>query len=106
MVLGKTWFKQHQKGLLFLANAPVIKYWFRWVLGLNGLRFRKVKRNWMLVRSNDCSLKERIIEIQPNNYKVDAGFQFFKRSALLKTTSQNPEVNRCERRLRCCFQQS
>ena len=57
IVFDKNWFNKHQRGLLFLCNAPMIKYWFRWVL--------KIHRY--------CSFKEQIVEIQPNNYKVYIG---------------------------------
>jgi len=54
MVFDKNWFKKHQKGLLFLLNNPILKYWFRWIMRIH----------------KDLSFKERIYEIEPNNYKV------------------------------------
>ena len=57
-LFDKTWFQKWQKQLLWLLNTPVIKVWFRWVLR---------------IRKHDCSLKERICEIQPNNYNVHLG---------------------------------
>jgi len=55
-MLDKNWFKKHQKGLLFLLNAPIIKYWFRWVLR---------------IRKEDCHLNVKISEILPNNFTFD-----------------------------------
>lgn len=52
-VFDKKWFEKHQKILLFLLNAPVIKIWFRWIL-----RIKKF----------DCSLKTKISEIAPNYF--------------------------------------
>lgn len=53
MIFDKHWFKQNQKKLLFLANAPLVKVWFRWIL-----RIRKC----------DLSLSEKITQILPNNF--------------------------------------
>ena len=53
IVFSKQWFAKHQSKLLFLLNAPIIKYWFRYCL-----RIRKC----------DCPLKERISNIQPSNF--------------------------------------
>ena len=32
LAFSKGWFQKHQRGLLWLCNAPIIKYWFRWIL--------------------------------------------------------------------------
>lgn len=61
------WFQKHQKILLWLLNAPVIKIWFRWVLR---------------IRRFDCKLDEKICEIQPNNYKVDLGLKWTKQEGI------------------------
>jgi hypothetical protein len=58
----KIWFADNQKWLLWLLNAPVIKIWFRKVLGIKE--------------------KEKIFEIQPNNYKVDLGLKWTKKDGL------------------------
>ncbi|MEK6828666.1 MAG: hypothetical protein AABY15_00945 [Nanoarchaeota archaeon] len=34
--MNKRFFKKHQKVLLWFLNAPLIKYWFRWILCING----------------------------------------------------------------------
>ena len=52
MVFHKAWFKKHQRGLLFLCNTPVIKYWFRWILRIH----------------NDLSFKDKIEELMPHYY--------------------------------------
>ena len=53
IVFSKEWFQKHQKKLLWLLNAPIIKIWFRW-----SLRIRKY----------DISLKEKINQITPNSF--------------------------------------
>lgn len=63
IVFNNQWFSNHQKKLLWLLNAPIIKIWFRYVLR---------------IRRCDCSLKERIVQIQPNNYKVSLGLKWAK----------------------------
>ena len=30
------WFNRHQRRLLWLCNAPVVRWWFRWVIGVYG----------------------------------------------------------------------
>lgn len=37
-VFGRDWFVKHQAKLLWWLNAPVLRYWFRWVLRINGER--------------------------------------------------------------------
>ena len=32
LAFSEEWFQKHQRGLLWLCNAPIIKYWFRWIL--------------------------------------------------------------------------
>jgi hypothetical protein len=65
-LFDKIWFQDNQKGLLWLANKPIIKIWFRWILRIN----------------KDCSLKEKIVEIQPNNYKIDLGLKWTKEEGI------------------------
>lgn len=38
MIFNKSWFSQHQKALLWFLNIPVVSWWFRWVLRINGER--------------------------------------------------------------------
>jgi len=57
MVFDLQWFDRHQRKLLWLCNASVIKHWFRWVLRIH----------------NDVKSWERICQIQPNNHKVFRG---------------------------------
>ena len=52
IVFDKAWFKKHQRVLLWFCNAPVIRYWFRWVLRIN----------------NDVPWDTNIIQILPNVY--------------------------------------
>jgi hypothetical protein len=47
------WFAKHQKFLLFLCNAPLIKYWFRYVLRIHKF---------------DCPLDVKITELAPNHF--------------------------------------
>lgn len=44
------WFARHQRGLLWLCNAPLVRLWFRWILRIH----------------RDLPVTERIIEIRPN----------------------------------------
>lgn len=83
LAFTEDWFKKHQAVLLWLLNTPVIKIWFRWA---------------MRIRKHDCPLGTKIKEIAPNRYTIDAGMRFFKRSALLKTMSQDKRRNRAQRR--------
>jgi hypothetical protein len=55
LAFNKGWFQKNQRSLLFLANAPVLKLWFRWVLR---------------IRRFDCSLDKQIIQLLPNSYTV------------------------------------
>jgi hypothetical protein len=57
--IRKDWFQDHQRILLFLCNASILKYWFRYVLRIH----------------KDLSWKEKICELQPNNYKVFLGIE-------------------------------
>jgi len=50
MVFSKAWFSEHQRGLLWLLNAPVVGLWFRWV---------------MCIRE-----RKRILELTPNSFTV------------------------------------
>jgi hypothetical protein len=56
-LFDKQWFADNQKILLFFLNAFILKRWVRWILRIN----------------KDCSFKDKIIEIQPNNYKIWLG---------------------------------
>lgn len=100
-VFDPAWFKKHQKGLLFLLNAPVIKYWFRWVLRINSVRifWNRDTKKFKIERTRGISFKEKIIELQPNNYKIYAGLKYFLKSELLKTASENRESNKYTRRI-------
>ena len=51
------YFKKHQKILLFLCNNFLLKYWFRWILRIH----------------KDLKFSEKIISLEPNNYKVSLG---------------------------------
>ncbi|MHB8840998.1 MAG: hypothetical protein ACYC56_04280 [Candidatus Aquicultor sp.] len=51
------WFRKHQRLLVWLLNAPVIKIWFRWVLR---------------IRKSDCHLNEKINLILPNQFHKNA----------------------------------
>src|SRR3990167_8011164 len=53
MVFSKEWFKIHQRKLIWLLNAPLIKYWFRWV---------------MCIRKFDCPIDVAINYIEPNAF--------------------------------------
>lgn len=81
-LFNKQWFKDHQTILLWLCNVPVVKIWFRWILRIH----------------KDCP-KKRIIELAPHYYTVPAGLTYFNRSALLKTTMENPNVNKYSRKM-------
>jgi hypothetical protein len=83
-LFDEQWFKEKQGVLLWLLNAPLIKIWFRYCL--------------RIVRNVDCSLKDKIIEITPNSFTIDAGLQYFNKSALLKTSWENPNNSRNLRR--------
>lgn len=52
IVFSKEWFKKHNKTLCWFANAPIIKYWFRWLL-----RIQK-----------DIPWNEKIEEITPSSF--------------------------------------
>ena len=52
MVFDKEWFKQNNDRLCWLANAPVIKYWFRWLLRIH----------------NDIPFGATINKITPNSF--------------------------------------
>lgn len=56
LAFDKKWFADHQRGLLWLLNAPVIGRWFRWCL---------------CIRAHDVGHRRKILEIRPNCYTVD-----------------------------------
>jgi hypothetical protein len=53
MIFDIHWFKKHQKKILFLANFPIVKIWFRYVLR---------------IRRCDLPLNIKITEIMPNSF--------------------------------------
>lgn len=55
MVFSKEWFKKHNKTLCWFANAPIIKYWFRWLLRIH----------------KDIPWNEKISEIMPNAFTYE-----------------------------------
>lgn len=55
LAFNKEWFADHQRGLLWLLNAPLIGRWFRWC---------------MCIRSCDVGYQRDILEIRPNCYTV------------------------------------
>ena len=59
LAFDSRWFAKHQRKLLWLANHPLLKYKFRYDLRIH----------------NDVGWNERIIQIQPNNYKVFRGIK-------------------------------
>lgn len=83
----KIWFEEHQKGLIWLLNAPIIKYWFRWVLRIH----------------KDCSFKEKICEIQPNSYKVYLGLFLTKKGLRHKFRLDFRTHNKFSKRLYHAF---
>ena len=56
MVFSKEWFEKHNKTLCWFANAPVIKYWFRWLLRIH----------------NDIPFNVKINKISPNSFSYNA----------------------------------
>ena len=56
MVFSKQWFKKYNNTLCWFANAPVIKYWFRWLLRIH----------------NDIPFNVRVNRITPNSFTYDA----------------------------------
>ena len=56
MVFSKEWFEKHNKTLCWFANAPVIKYWFRWLLRIH----------------NDIPFNTKINQITPNSFSYNA----------------------------------
>ena len=83
MVFDKQWFAKHNKTLCWFANHAVLKYWFRRLLRIE----------------KDIDWNEKILTITPNSFTWDAKLQYFNRSALLKTQSENPNETRLNRRL-------
>lgn len=57
IVFNKKWFEKYQKRLLWLLNAPIIKYWFRWC---------------MRIRKCDCPSSTKINQIMPNAFSYGA----------------------------------
>ena len=55
--LGTLFFLSHQRKLIWLLNAPILKLWFRWALRIH----------------KDLSYRERVCGIRPNSYTVYLG---------------------------------
>ena len=55
-VFDQNWFKKHNNTLCWFANAPVIKYWFRWLLRIH----------------NDIKWSDIINQITPNSFTYNA----------------------------------
>lgn len=60
MVFDKQWFQQNNKTLCWFANAPVIKYWFRWLLRIH----------------NDVSWDTKINQITPYSFTYEANGKY------------------------------
>jgi len=56
MVFSKERFEKHNKTLCWFANAPVIKYWFRWLLKIH----------------NDIPFNTKINQITPNSFSYNS----------------------------------
>ncbi len=84
LAFTEAYFAKHQTKLLFFLNAPVLKYLARFI-------FR--------IHSFDCPYETKIEYIGPNRFTIDAGLQFFKKSALLKSDFENPAQPREIRRI-------
>ena len=56
IVFGTKWFERHQRKLLFLLNAPIIKIWFRWILR---------------IKTIDCKTNEIISKISTNYFEFN-----------------------------------
>lgn len=84
VVFDRKWFERHQSKLLWLLNSRITKRWFRWC---------------MRVEREIIPLETRIEGIAPNYLQWGARIGYADRSALLKTASRNPEINRFERRV-------
>lgn len=52
LAFNEHFFTKHQRVLLWLLNAPILKYWSRWILRIH----------------NDCSFKTRITGLAPNRF--------------------------------------
>lgn len=87
-IFDPTWFQKHQKGLLWLLNTPVIKVWFRWVLR---------------IRKYDCKLSERIVSLEPNNYKVYLGLFLTEKGLEHKYRADFRTHNKFSKRLYYAF---
>jgi hypothetical protein len=95
MVFSKEWFEKHNKTLCWFANAPIIKYWFRWLLRIN----------------KDIPWNEKIDEIMPNAFtygkklvlvdcvKLKNGEEVFNHSKKLHRKLKNKGL--LVKRLRC-----
>lgn len=55
VVFSAEWFEKHQRILLWLLNAPLIGWWFRWVL---------------CIRRGDVGYRQKIVRIAPHYYTV------------------------------------
>ena len=86
--LGKEFFQKHQKRLLWLLNAPLVKTLFRKLIF-------KSQDLW----SKGRYIGDKVIEINNSWITIDAGLQYFSESSLLKTEWENPNNSRKRRRL-------
>jgi len=82
MIFDKNWFKKHQRILLFLLNAPVIKYWGRWC-------FR--------IHKFDCSLNTKIEEISTNFFSFNKRKELWKKSQFVKTKLNGQQISKKDR---------
>lgn len=76
LAFNEAYFTRHQKKLLFLLNAPIVKILFRKILHI------------------DIKISDKVKEIGPNRYTIDAGLQPFKYSGLLKTFIENCDAEK------------
>lgn len=58
-MFDRQWFKCHQKILLFLLNAPVVRIWFRYLLRINGKRSSVGKRKILRIDPNAITWLEK-----------------------------------------------
>jgi len=87
IVFGIEWFEKHQKGLLWLCNHPILKYWFRLILRIH----------------RDVKFSQRIAQIQPNNYKVVLGVFFENKQLKSKIRADFRTHNKFSARLYHAF---
>ncbi len=86
-LFDKNWFQQHQRGLLFLCNAPVIKYWFRWVLRIH----------------HNVPFSSYIYTLEPNSYTIYLGVFLTKKGLCKKYKRDFRTHNKFSKRLYHAF---